>query len=60
MNFRDDLPQTPDLGKPEAEPQTWANYRAEDPAPVLVTDDAVYLVATQLENTTVYRSNRDQ
>ncbi|MGP4992018.1 hypothetical protein [Glutamicibacter ardleyensis] len=53
-------PVTLDLGKPEAEPQTWANYRAEDPAPVLVTDDAVYLVATQLENTTVYRSNREQ
>lgn len=53
-------PVTLDLGNPEAEPKTWANYRAEDPAPALVTDDAVYLVATQLENTTVYRSNREQ
>ncbi|MGP5383921.1 hypothetical protein ACTXL8_17345, partial [Glutamicibacter arilaitensis] len=53
-------PVTLDLGNPEAEPKTWANYRAEDPAPALVTDDAVYLVATQLESTTVYRSNREQ
>ncbi|MGO2777385.1 hypothetical protein ACTXM3_13255 [Glutamicibacter arilaitensis] len=53
-------PVTLDLGNPEAEPQSWANYRAEDPAPALVTDDAVYLVATQLDNTTVYRSNREQ
>ncbi|WP_349931856.1 hypothetical protein ABNP34_16530 (plasmid) [Glutamicibacter mishrai] len=51
-------PVTMDLGNPEAEPKTWPNYRTEDPAPVLVTDDAVYLVATQLENTTVYRSNK--
>ena len=51
-------PVTLDLAKPDAEPQTWANYRTEDPAPALVTDDAVYLVATQLENTTVYRSNK--
>lgn len=50
-------PATLNLAAPEAEPQSWANYRAEDPAPVLVTDDAVYVVATQLENTTVYRSN---
>lgn len=49
---------TLNLAAPEAEPQSWANYRAEDPAPVLVTDDAVYVVATQLENTTVYRSNK--
>jgi len=47
-----------DMGNPEAEPKTWTNYRAEDPAPALVTDDAVYLVASQLENTTVYRSNK--
>ncbi|MFK0085410.1 hypothetical protein [Glutamicibacter sp. NPDC090743] len=51
-------PVTLDLGSSEAEPKTWANYRAEDPAPALVTDDAVYVVATQLENTTVYRSNK--
>ena len=51
-------PVTMDLGNPAAEPKTWPNYRAEDPAPVLVTDDAVYVVATQLENTTVYRSNK--
>lgn len=50
-------PATLNLEAPEAEPQTWANYRTEDPAPVLVTDDAVYVVATQLESTTVYRSN---
>lgn len=50
-------PATLDLAHPETEPQTWANYRTEDPAPVLVTDDAVYVVATQLESTTVYRSN---
>ncbi|MGL3808125.1 hypothetical protein ACSYDW_18765 [Paeniglutamicibacter sp. R2-26] len=51
-------PVTMDLAHPEAEMQTWDNYRTEDPAPELVTDDAVYLVATQLENTVVYRSNR--
>lgn len=51
-------PATMNLAAPEAEPQPWANYRAEDPAPALVTDDAVYVVATQLENTTVYRSNK--
>ncbi|MGP5666624.1 hypothetical protein ACTXPK_17125, partial [Glutamicibacter arilaitensis] len=51
-------PVTLDLGNTEAEPKTWANYRVEDPAPALVTDDAVYVVATQLENTTVYRSNK--
>lgn len=51
-------PVTLDLASPEAEPQSWANYRAEDPAPALVTDDAVYVVATQLENTSVYRSNK--
>lgn len=51
-------PATLNLAAPEAESESWANYRAEDPAPVLVTDDAVYLVATQLENTTVYRSNK--
>lgn len=51
-------PVTLDLAKPDAEPQTWANYRTEDPAPVLVTDDAVYVVATQLEHTTIYRSNK--
>lgn len=53
-------PATLDLAHPETEPQTWANYRAEDPAPVLVTDEAVYVVATQLETTTVYRANRLQ
>lgn len=51
-------PATMNIAAPEAEPKSWANYRAEDPAPVLVTDDAVYVVATQLENTTVYRSNK--
>ncbi len=51
-------PVTLDLTKPDAEPQSWANYRSEDPAPVLVTDDAVYVVATQLEHTTIYRSNK--
>lgn len=51
-------PATLNLAAPEAELQPWANYRTEDPAPVLVTDDAVYVVATQLENTTIYRSNK--
>lgn len=53
-------PVTLDLAKPEAEMSTWENYRKEDPAPALVTDEAIYLVATQLEETTVYRSNRTQ
>lgn len=51
-------PVTLDLAKPEAEMSTWENYRTEDPAPALVTDEAVYLVATQLEETTVYRADR--
>lgn len=53
-------PVTMDLTAPEAEMKKWDNYRSEDPAPELVTNDAVYLVATQLENTIVYRSNRTQ
>ena len=53
-------PVTMDLAYPEAEMMTWDNYRSQDPAPELVTNDAVYLVATQLENTVVYRSNRTQ
>ncbi|MFF5794545.1 hypothetical protein ACFY5D_21085 [Paeniglutamicibacter sp. NPDC012692] len=53
-------PVTMDLTHPEAEMMTWDNYRTEDPAPELVTNDAIYLVATQLENTVVYRSNRTQ
>ena len=53
-------PVTMDLNYPDAEMQTWNNYRSQDPAPELVTNDAVYLVATQLENTVVYRSNRTQ
>lgn len=53
-------PVTMDLTAPEAQMQKWNNYRTEDPAPELVTNDAVYLVATQLENTIVYRSNRTQ
>lgn len=51
-------PVTLDLAKPEAEMSTWENYRTEDPAPALVTDEAIYLVATQLEETTVYRADR--
>ena len=51
-------PVTLDLAKPEAEMSTWENYRKEDPAPALVTDEAIYLVATQLEETTVYRADR--
>lgn len=53
-------PVTMDLTAPEAQMQKWNNYRAQDPAPELVTNDAVYLVATQLENTIVYRSDRTQ
>lgn len=53
-------PVTMDLAYPEAEMQIWDNYRTEDPAPELVTNDAIYLVATQLESTVVYRSNRTQ
>lgn len=53
-------PVTMDLTHPEAEMQQWDHYRVQDPAPELVTNDAVYLVATQLENTIVYRSNRTQ
>ncbi|MCG3024102.1 hypothetical protein, partial [Escherichia coli] len=53
-------PATVNLETPETEPQVWANYRTEDPAPVLVTNDAVYVVATQLESTTVYRADRQR
>jgi len=53
-------PATVDLETPETEPQVWANYRTDDPAPVLVTNDAVYVVATQLESTTVYRADRQR
>jgi hypothetical protein len=53
-------PVTMDLTHSTPEPEPWESYSAQDPAPSLVTHDAVYLVATQLENTVVYRSDRVQ
>ncbi|MDO2934195.1 hypothetical protein Q2T94_07780 [Paeniglutamicibacter sulfureus] len=53
-------PVTMDLTGSAPEPETWESYSPRDPAPALVTPDAVYLVATQLERTVVYRSDRVQ
>ena len=53
-----DGPGTVTVGQPAPEPKLWPAYTDADPAPAIVTDDAIYLVATQLEQSKIYRLDR--
>lgn len=43
------------IGSEEA-PEPWDTYRSDDPAPDLVTDDAAYVIAPQLDETILYQA----
>lgn len=49
-------PITLDLSDEEADPEPWESYNLDDPAPDLVTDDAIYVIAPQLEQTILYQA----
>lgn len=40
----------------EASPEMWESYNVDDPAPDLVTDDAAYVIAPQLDQTILYKA----
>lgn len=53
-------PITLDLNQQNPAPVSWEPYGPEDQSPLLVTDDAAYLIATQLERSVLYRSDRQR
>lgn len=54
-----DGPATVDLTHEDPEPELWASYTDDDPAPWAVTDEAAYIIATQLDASTIYRVDRN-
>src|SRR5699024_9677889 len=49
-------PVSLDITDEEATPEVWDSYNIEDPAPDLVTDDAAYVIAPQLDQTILYKA----
>lgn len=53
-----DGPATLNVNRADSAPTPWNAYTNEDQAPAVITDDAAYIVGTQLEQSTLYRVNR--
>lgn len=53
---RESGPVSLDLTDAEADPEPWESYNPDDPAPDLVTDDAAYVIAPQLDRTILYQA----
>src|SRR5699024_1330328 len=49
-------PVSLDITDEEADPEPWDSYNPDDPAPALVTDDAAYVIAPQLDQTILYQA----
>lgn len=51
-----DGPALVDLGRPQEGAQPYATFTDDDPAPLIVADDAAYVIAPRLDQTILYRA----
>lgn len=51
-----DGPAVVNLGSPDEGAETYATFNDSDPAPVIVADDAAYVIAPRLDETILYRA----